>query len=212
MLKIKNLSYGYSKCQSKHLVKDLNFSVEKGKIQLVYGKSGLGKSTLLRLISGVGCEKIFWNGKIFFENKNISHYPIQNRKIGFVMQDRLLFPHFTVFDNLLFVMPKFLSDKKNIINYHLEKTSMENLSKLYPYQLSGGQTSRIACLRTLLSFPKAILLDEPFSSLDTKTKIYFKKFVVNEIKCRNIPCILVSHDNEDNKISDYIAINLKNYN
>ena len=212
MLKIKNLSYGYNKCHRKYLVKNLNFSVENGRIQLVFGKSGLGKSTLLKLISGVGCDKIFWNGEIIFEKKDISHYPIEKRKIGFVMQDRHLFPQVTVFDNLLFVMPKLLSDKKNIINDNLEKTSMENLSKLYPYQLSGGQTSRIACLRTLLSFPKAILLDEPFSSLDTKTKNDFKKFVVSEIKCRNIPCILISHDNEDNKISDYIAINLKNYN
>ena len=173
MLKIKNLSYGYTKCPNKYLIKNLNFSVEEGKIQLIYGKSGLGKSTLLKLISGVDCDKIFWDGEIIFKKKNISHYPIENRKIGFVMQDRMLFPHFTVFDNLLFVIPKFLSDKKKIINDSLKETSMENLSKLYPYQLSGGQTTRIACLRTLLSFPKAILLDEPFASLDTRTKFIF---------------------------------------
>ena len=68
-MKIKNLSYGYTKCPSKHLIRNLNFSVENGKIQLIYGKSGLGKSTLLKLISGVGCEKVFWNGKITFEKK-----------------------------------------------------------------------------------------------------------------------------------------------
>ena len=211
MLKIKNLSYGFSKCPNKYLVKNLNFSVENGEIQLVYGNSGLGKSTLLKLISGVGCGKIFWNGKIIFEKKDISHKPIETRKIGFLMQDRLLFPHFTVFENLLFVIPKLLPDKINIINETLEKTSMIDLAKLYPYQLSGGQATRIACLRTFLSFPKAILLDEPFESLDIKTKISFKKFVVREIKCRNIPCILISHDNIDYKISDKVAINLKNY-
>ena len=212
MLKIKNLSYGYTKCPSKHLVRNLNFSVENGKIQLIYGKSGLGKSTLLKLISGVGCEKVFWNGKITFEKKDISYEPIENRKIGILMQDRLLFPHLNVFENLLFVIPKLLTNKKNIINELLEKTSMIDLAKLYPYQLSGGQATRNACIRTFLSFPKAVLLDEPFASLDTKTKTSFKKFVVKEIKCRNIPCILISHNNIDYKISDYVAINLKNHN
>ena len=73
------------------------------------------------------------------------------------MQDRYLFPHFTVRENLLFAIPKNFSKKNDFVNEFLDKVSMKEIEKLYPYQLSGGQISRVACLRTLLSFPKAIL-------------------------------------------------------
>ena len=78
--------------------------------------------------------------------------------------------------------------------------------------MSGGQSSRIACLRTLLSFPSAILMDEPFTSLDKSTKIKFRNFVKTILVSLNIPCLIVTHDKDDIKISENKIINLKNYN
>ena len=208
MLEIKNLSLGFKNKPLKYLFKNLNFKVKKGEIFVIFGKSGLGKSTLLNLIAGIEQINIFWSGKILFENEDVSLTPIEKRGIGFVMQDRYLFPHFTVRENLLFALPKKVLNKNQFINKFLDEVSMKELDKLYPYQLSGGQTSRIACLRALLSFPKAILLDEPFSSLDQKTKTKFRKFVFKEIKSRNIPCILVSHDRQDSEYNNESFLNL----
>ena len=208
MLEIKNLSLGFKNKPLKYLFKNLNFKVKKGEIFVIFGKSGLGKSTLLNLIAGIEQINIFWSGKILFENEDVSLTPIEKRGIGFVMQDRYLFPHFTVRENLLFALPKKMLNKNQFINKFLDEISMKELDKLYPYQLSGGQTSRIACLRALLSFPKAILLDEPFSSLDQKTKTKFRKFVFKEIKSRNIPCILVSHDRQDSEYNNESFLNL----
>ncbi len=208
MLEIKNLSLGFKNKPLKYLFKNLNFKVKKGEIFVIFGKSGLGKSTLLNLIAGIEQINIFWSGKILFENEDVSFAPIEKRGIGFVMQDRYLFPHFTVRENLLFALPKKILNKNQFINKFLDEVSMKELDKLYPYQLSGGQTSRIACLRALLSFPKAILLDEPFSSLDQKTKTKFRKFVFKEIKSRNIPCILVSHDRQDSEYNNESFLNL----
>ena len=208
MLEIKNLSLGFKNKPLKYLFKNLNFKVKKGEIFVIFGKSGLGKSTLLNLIAGIEQINIFWSGKILFENEDVSFAPIEKRGIGFVMQDRYLFPHFTVRENLLFALPKKVLNKNQFINKFLDEVSMKELDKLYPYQLSGGQTSRIACLRALLSFPKAILLDEPFSSLDEKTKTKFRKFVFKEIKSRNIPCILVSHDRQDSEYNNESFLNL----
>ena len=208
MLEIKNLSLGFKNKPLKYLFKNLNFKVKKGEIFVIFGKSGLGKSTLLNLIAGIEQINIFWSGKILFENEDVSFTPIEKRGIGFVMQDRYLFPHFTVRENLLFALPKKILNKNQFINKFLDEVSMKELDKLYPYQLSGGQTSRIACLRALLSFPKAILLDEPFSSLDQKTKTKFRKFVFKEIKSRNIPCILVSHDRQDSEYNNESFLNL----
>ena len=208
MLEIKNLSLGIKNELPKYLIKNLSFKVKKGEILVIFGKSGLGKTTLLNLIAGIEQINVFSSGKIFFENQDITFKPIEDRGIGFVMQDRYLFPHFTVRENLLFAIPKNFSKKSDCVNEFLGKVSMKEIEKLYPYQLSGGQISRVACLRTLLSFPKAILLDEPFSSLDNKTRKTFKNFVLNEIKSRNIPCILVSHNKQDFEKKDKAILNL----
>ena len=208
MLEIKNLSLGIKNELPKYLIKNLSFKVKKGEILVIFGKSGLGKTTLLNLIAGIEQINVFSSGKIFFENQDITFKPIEDRGIGFVMQDRYLFPHFTVRENLLFAIPKNFSKKNKFVNEFLDKVSMKEIEKLYPYQLSGGQISRVACLRTLLSFPKAILLDEPFSSLDNKTRKTFKNFVLNEIKSRNIPCVLVSHNKQDFEKKDEAILNL----
>tara|TARA_B100001175_G_C19239990_1_gene509552 strand:+ start:78 stop:719 length:642 start_codon:yes stop_codon:yes gene_type:complete len=212
MLQIKNLSFGFNEIKNNYLIKNLSFKVKNGEIKLIYGKSGLGKSTLLNLITGIKPSNLFWTGKIFLDNKDINYLPIEKRKIGLLMQERFLFPHFRVKENLMFAMPKHFSkiDRNSIIKDALTKIKMNNFDNFFPHELSGGQITRIACLRTLLSFPKAILLDEPFSSLDPKTKNSFKKYFIDEVVSRNIPCLIVTHDKEDIEISNTLPIELKN--
>ena len=146
MLEIKKLSYGYNKDENKNLIKNLSFSVDKGHIKLVFGKSGIGKSTLLDIISGIINRDLIWTGKIFLDGLNVSQETIETRRIGYIMQDRLLFPHFTVYENLYFAMPKSERFKKNVILSYLEKISLLEIKNLYPSEISGGQSTRITCL------------------------------------------------------------------
>ena len=109
MLQIKNLSFSFKEKNKNYLIEDLNFKVNNGEIKLIYGKSGLGKSTLLNIITGIKIPNLFWTGKILLENQEIHNLPLEKRKIGLLMQERFLFPHFRVKENLMFAMPKHFS-------------------------------------------------------------------------------------------------------
>ena len=98
--------------------------------------------------------------------------------------------------------------KSALITSNLEKSNMVGFEDRYPHTLSGGQKARVACLRAILSEPDALLLDEPFSSLDPDQRNSFRKFVVNKIRENKIPCLLVTHDESDKIISDSKPLNL----
>jgi len=100
------------------------------------------------------------------------------------------------------------SEKNNLIIEYLDKANMSGFQDRYPNSLSGGQKARIACLRAILSEPDALLLDEPFSSLDPTQRDSFRQFVVKHVKKANIPCLLVTHDEGDKVISDKTPLNL----
>ena len=100
MLQIKNLSFGFKEKNHDYLIKNLSFKVNNGEIKLIFGKSGLGKSTLLNIITGIEIENLFWSGEIFLDQQKINIIPLEKRKIGLLMQERFLFPHFRVKDNL----------------------------------------------------------------------------------------------------------------
>ena len=181
------------KKKKKPLIKNLSFTVKKGEILFISGKSGLGKSTLLDLISGFHDNNLIWTGKIYLNKHDITNASIQNKKIGYMLQDYFLFPHFNVKNNLIFSLPKQTRNKKEQALDYLKQINMVEFSDHYPSELSGGQKARIACLRAIVSNPDALLLDEPFSSLDKKTMKSFQKFLFNYVKKLNIPCIIVSH-------------------
>ena len=209
MLQIKNLSFHFNSKYTRNLITNLTFSVKKGEIKLVNGRSGLGKTTLLNIISGIKIPNLVWKGSVFLNSSNITNLSIEKRKIGLLMQERILFPHFRVLENLLFAIPKDVSNKNDLIKKCLEENQLLGLENYYPSELSGGQISRIACIRTFLSYPDAILLDEPFVSLDEKSKQKLQKFIIKEIRFRNIPYVLVSHEKVDNKIGDGSPIKFK---
>ena len=193
MLEIKDITFSFDKKEKKPLIKNLSFKVKKGEILFISGKSGLGKSTLLDLISGFHDNNLIWTGKIYLNKLDITNASIQNKKIGYMLQDYFLFPHFNVKNNLIFSLPKQTRNKKEQALDYLKQINMVEFSDHYPSELSGGQKARIACLRAIVSNPDALLLDEPFSSLDKKTMKSFQKFLFDYVKKLNIPCIIVSH-------------------
>ena len=193
MLEVKDITFSFDKKEKKPLIKNLSFNVKKGEILFISGKSGLGKSTLLDLISGFHDNNLIWTGKIYLNKLDITNASIQNKRIGYMLQDYFLFPHFNVKNNLIFSLPKQTRNKKEQVLNYLKQINMAEFSEHYPSELSGGQKARIACLRAIISNPNALLLDEPFSSLDKKTMKSFQKFLFDFVKKLNIPCIIVSH-------------------
>jgi len=193
MLEVKDITFSFDKKEKKPLIKNLSLKVKKGEILFISGKSGLGKSTLLDLISGFHDNNLIWTGKIYLNKLDITNTSIQNKRIGYMLQDYFLFPHFNVKNNLIFSLPKQTKNKKEQVMNYLEQINMVEFSNHYPSELSGGQKARIACLRAIISNPNALLLDEPFSSLDKKTMKSFQKFLFDFVKKLNIPCIIVSH-------------------
>ena len=195
-LKLQNIKI---QLESQKLFNQFNLRVKPAEILALVGKSGCGKSTLLNFIIGT-LDPIFQaTGEVFIGNENITDLQPEKRKIGVLYQDPLLFPHMTVEENLLFGIPPGFSkkDRQAKITEFLEYAEMLPFAKKDPMTLSGGQQARIALMRTLLSNPRALLLDEPFSKLDQKLRSMMRNFVKEFIKKENLPAILVTHDFQD---------------
>ena len=213
MLELKNITLKWNSPTEKTLIKNLSVKIENSEILCVFGESGVGKSSLINVISGVNEENLNIEGEIKLNGIKLNNIPTEKRKIGLLLQDGTLFPHLTVEQNLLFGMNKSLNkkEKKSLILNYLDKANMSGFQDRYPNTLSGGQKARIACLRAILSEPNVLLLDEPFSSLDPSQRNSFREFVVKQVKRANIPCLLVTHDEGDKVISDKTPLNLTLY-
>lgn len=202
-LEVKNLVKYYG--EDNPVIKKLNFSVKKGEIISFLGESGSGKTTFLKCISGL--EKINSGtislNKIILNNRNIFIRP-QDRKIGFVFQDYPLFPHLNLKDNITFnLKPKYF--KK--LDYMISLTRLEDLLSRYPHELSGGEQQRACIARALIREPDLLLLDEPFSNLDSNIKLSMREEIYKIIKETNTTTILVTHDiNDSLNIADRILI------
>ncbi len=183
----------------KSLFKNLSFEVKPGEVFAVMGASGSGKSSLLNYIVGSLPPALQASGQLFLDDLRIDHLKIEDRKVGILYQDDLLFPHMNVGENLLFAMkePQDRKSRINIVDTNLEKAGLAGFFNRKPGTLSGGQRARVGALRTLLSNPKLILLDEPFSKLDKSLRSSFRDFVFTELKQQKIPCVIVTHDLDD---------------
>jgi len=210
LLELKNITLKWNSPNEKVFIKDLNLKIKNGEILCIFGASGVGKSSLINVIAGVYEDDLKFQGKIILNGKNLNQVQIEKRKIGLLLQDGTLFPHLTVEQNIFFGMSKKLTYKQKsaLITSNLKKSNMEGFEHRYPYTLSGGQKARIACLRAILSDPDALLLDEPFSSLDPDQRDSFREFVVNNVRENKIPCLIVTHDENDKIISDKKPLDL----
>tara|TARA_B100000902_G_scaffold399392_1_gene470024 strand:+ start:1019 stop:1939 length:921 start_codon:yes stop_codon:yes gene_type:complete len=186
---------------AKLVLDNISFNQKEGEIISLIGASGIGKSTLLKCLAGL-CDTN--SGSIILDRNEIHDIDANKRKISYVFQESPLFPHMNVLQNILFNMKEY---DQNRLNFLLEKTEIENLINRFPYELSGGENQRAAVVRSLIRNPDLLLLDEPFSNLDTVSKKYVKEIVFEIIKESNITTIIVNHDIEESlEISDRIMI------
>ncbi|MBU2918469.1 ATP-binding cassette domain-containing protein [Psychrosphaera sp. F3M07] len=193
-LHIKNLTL----YQQGQLLLKLNEQVNGGDILTIMGPSGSGKSSLLNWLTGTLGNDFSAKGEVCLNGQNINNLPAHLRHIGVLYQDALLFSHLTVAGNIAFAMPKGeKKQRKQKIEQALEQVGLAGLGERHPDNLSGGQQARVALLRMLLSDPKAILLDEPFSKLDTQLRVDTRKLVFDLIREYKLPAIMVTHDIND---------------
>lgn len=185
----------------KTLIKDLSFEIADGQILSIMGPSGIGKSSLLHFLSGSLSSNLTTTGEAFLNDEALQTKSTQDRKVGLLQQMPLLFPHMSIIENLLFAIPADINKAERITMAQnaLEKLGIPDKASALPKELSGGQQARVALLRTLLSKPDYLLLDEPFSKLDPALRRDVRAFVLNEIRQANIPALLVTHDPEDAK-------------
>lgn len=181
------------------IFKDFQLNVDKGSLTAILGDSGKGKTTLLRLISGL--ETPQW-GSIMLENRVLYDSKINidtsKREVGLVFQDYSLFPHMSVSENIGYGVKK--SDrkqKKTIVSELLTMMELDDFHQRKPHQCSGGQQQRIAIARALASKPKVLCLDEPFSNLDQSLKQRMRSQMKEWFKSKGITVIMVTHDKED---------------
>lgn len=176
--------------------------VAPGEVLTLMGPSGCGKSSLLAALAGVlpPGGPIRLTGDILLGAHRLTLLPPQERGIGILFQDDLLFAHLTVAENLMFGMPahlKGMAARQTRAREALAEVGLEAQMDKLPGALSGGQKARVSLLRALLAEPRALLLDEPFSRLDKPLRAAFRELVFAQIKALAIPAILVTHDEDD---------------
>ncbi|MEM1154428.1 MAG: ABC transporter ATP-binding protein [Pseudomonadota bacterium] len=189
--------------------REVSFALEAGEIGCLLGPSGCGKTTLLRAIAGF--EPLF-AGQIKLHEKIISNQGMtlapESRRVGMVFQDFALFPHLTVSQNIGFGLQGL--DRRNRsarITQMQELVDLEAQGDRYPHELSGGQQQRVALARALAPEPELLLMDEPFSSLDTELREQLAREVRDLLKANSVTAILVTHNQREAlAMADQIAL------
>ncbi|WES70252.1 ATP-binding cassette domain-containing protein [Superficieibacter sp. HKU1] len=181
------------------LLTNLSFTVENGDIATLMAPSGSGKSTLLAWMVGALPPQFQASGELWLNHQRIDPLPTAQRQIGILFQDALLFDHFSVGQNLLLALPASVKGaaRRDSVQQTLERAGMAGFYARDPASLSGGQRARIALLRALLAQPRALLLDEPFSRLDSALRADFRQWVFDEVRRLRIPVLQVTHDQQD---------------
>lgn len=186
------------------LLRNLRFTVQPGHILTLMGPSGSGKSSVLAAMAGTlgsvaeGAQALQAQASIHLNGEDISQRPTAQRGVGLLFQDALLFAHLTVAENLLFAVPPGpRAQRQAQVQQALAEAGLQGYGDRDPATLSGGQRARVALMRALLAQPKALLLDEPFSKLDTALRDQFRAFVFEHIRAHNLPAVLVTHDAAD---------------
>ena len=166
------------------------------------GASGAGKSMILRCIAGIETPNkgsIILNGRVLFDSSRGINIPTRDRRIGFLFQNYALFPHFTVAQNIAFGLPNNLAKSKikQQVEALLVAVQLQGYSGRYPHELSGGEQQRVALARALASFPEALLLDEPFSALDTYLRTQLEQQLISTLSTYQGVTLFVTHNLEE---------------
>lgn len=184
----------------RRVLTDINFTLEPGKCNLVIGRSGSGKTVLLKCMVGLFEPE---EGQILYDGRNYHTMPEQDRKelrkeIGMVFQGGALFDSQTVEENVMFPLTMFSNlskeEKKERVNFCLQRVKLENVNHLYPSEISGGMKKRVAIARAIALNPKYLFFDEPNSGLDPQTSIVIDNLIMEITKEYNITTVVNTHD------------------
>ncbi|MGG6893112.1 ABC transporter ATP-binding protein [Rhizobium sp. BR 315] len=205
-LAIKNISKRYGPV---HALSNIDLTVAAGSRTAIVGPSGSGKTTLLRIIAGFeipDAGQVVLEGDILADGEAI--VPAHRRGIGIVSQDGALFPHLSVSENIGFGMERGARDRDQRINALIDMVELDRgMLDRRPHQLSGGQQQRVALARALGRKPRLMLLDEPFSALDTGLRANMRKAVARVLQIAGITAVLVTHDQtEALSFADQVAV------
>ncbi|HNY62275.1 MAG TPA: ATP-binding cassette domain-containing protein [Bacteroidales bacterium] len=197
MITVKNI---YKQFDDFEVLKNINTQFEEGKINLIIGRSGSGKTVLLKCIIGLMKPT---SGQILFDNRDFSIFSEKEQKkmkmeMGVVFQGAALFDSLTIQENVMFPLnmltDQSLEEKLERINYCLQRVGLENTNHLYPSELSGGMKKRAAIARAIAAKPRYLFCDEPNSGLDPKTSIMIDELLFGITHEFNITTIINSHD------------------
>lgn len=187
---------------------DVDLKLEKGTFTAIQGKSGAGKTSLLRLVAGLmkpdeGNIKI--DGVSWFNSKLNTDLAIQKRNVGYVFQDYALFPNMTVLENLQYAGTK--KGRTSSVSNLIEVMELGDLQKVKPHLLSGGQKQRVALARALVQKPKLLLLDEPLSALDNEIRWKLQSYILTVHNDFGLTTLMVTHDvSETLKMADFMLV------
>lgn len=199
-LKVKNINLSFD---SKEILKGLNLIIDEGNFVAITGASGSGKTSLLRVICGLESPS---QGEIILDNsllfsREIS-VPTEKRNIGLVIQEKVLFPHLSAIQNIEFGISS-KKDKQNLSGEIMERLNITQLAEMYPHELSGGESQRVALARSIVMRPKLLMLDEPFTGLDKDLKQKIYPEIKSILLASKITALMVTHDlNEVKALAD----------
>ncbi len=187
---------------------NLDFKLPEESLLTIYGKSGAGKTSILRMIAGLLLPekgKIVVNGNTWLDSDQGINVKTQKRGVGFLFQDYALFPNMTVKENLLFALDK--GGSHAVVNQLIELIELGDLQNLKPNQLSGGQQQRVALARALVQKPELLMLDEPLSALDNEMRVKLQDHILDVHREYKLTTLMVSHDiSEVGKMSDAVLV------
>ena len=191
----------------------ITHTIEPGDVLTVMGPSGSGKSTLLAFIGGFLDPAFEASGRVFIDGEDLTSIASEDRHVGILFQDPLLFPHMTVGGNLTFAIPSSVRGRalrRDIACRALEGVGLAGYEDRDPDTLSGGQKARVALARVLIAEPRALLLDEPFSKLDAALRQQMRDLVFSKARQNGLPTLLVTHDEADAAAAGGTVIQLGN--
>ncbi|MEE2760523.1 MAG: ABC transporter ATP-binding protein [Pseudomonadota bacterium] len=195
-LHIHGVAHAYGDSQ---VLSQISMVVPGGELVCLLGPSGCGKSTLLRLAAGL---EDLQEGTIVIDDVTVAtqglHVPPEERQIGLMFQDYALFPHLNVTDNVAFGLVGMGKGRaRKIAAERLDQVGLADIGKAFPHMLSGGMQQRVALARALAPEPKLLLLDEPFSGLDTNMRTTIRQMTLDVLKASGVATLMVTHDPEE---------------
>ena len=179
---------------------DVSVAVRPGEVACLLGPSGCGKTTLLRIAAGLEVAargRVVIGGRLVADGAAGLHIPPEQRRVGLMFQDYALFPHLSVFDNVAFGVTDRSPATRARLHDALSRMGLEGYARSYPHVLSGGQQQRCALLRALAPEPDILLLDEPFSNLDTTLRAEVRDQALALLKDRRVTTLVVTHDPQE---------------